>query len=73
MQCQSCQSTSQVDLSAEIAIHFPGHENLNTPHVYVFPEIVVCLDCGSTSFKVPDNELKLIRERVLQSSRARAS
>jgi len=72
MQCQSCHSTSQAELSAEIAIHFPGRENLNTPHVYVFPDITVCLDCGSTSFKVPDAKLQSIRERVPQSSRARA-
>jgi hypothetical protein len=73
MQCQSCHSTSQVELSAEIAIHFPGHENLNSPHVYVFPEVFVCLRCGSTNFKVPDTELQSIRERVPRSPHARAS
>jgi hypothetical protein len=66
MRCQACQST-QVGLRAEIAIHFPGRENLNTPHVFVFPNIVICLDCGSTNFTVPEAELQSIRERFLSA------
>jgi hypothetical protein len=62
MRCQSCQSTRQVELPGEIAIHFPGRENLSTPHVFVFPDIVVCLDCGSANFKVREAELQSIRE-----------
>jgi hypothetical protein len=71
MQCQSCQSTSEVGLTAEIAIHFPGCENLNTPHVFVFPDIVICLDCGSTNFTVPEAESQSVRERASLSSSAR--
>ena len=73
MRCKSCQSTSQVKLPAEIAIHFPGRQNLNTPHVFVFPDIVICLDCGSTNLTVPEAELQSIRERASLSSFARAS
>jgi hypothetical protein len=73
MRCKSCQSTSQVALTAEIAIHFRGREDLNTPHVFVFPDIVICLDCGSTNFTVPEAELQSIRERASLSSCARAS
>jgi len=64
MRCQSCQSSKQVELPSEIAIHFPGRENLSTPHVFVFPDIVVCLDCGSADFTVPEVELQSIRERA---------
>lgn len=64
MQCQSCQSTRRAELSAEIAIHFVGYENLNAPHVLVFPEILVCLDCGSTVFQLPEAQLQSIRERI---------
>ena len=71
MRCQSCQSTSQVRVSAEIAIHVPGHENLNTPHILVFPNIVNCLDCGSTNFTVPEAELQSVRERASVSFSAR--
>jgi hypothetical protein len=73
MQCIVCQSAKHVELIAEIAIHFSGSENLNTPHVHVFPAVLVCLDCGSTSFKVPDTELQMIREREPGAFRARAS
>ncbi len=73
MRCQSCQSTSQVELPTEIAIHFPGRENLNKPHVFVFPDIVICLDCGSTNFTVPEAELQSIRERASRTYCARAS
>ena len=73
MQCQSCQSYRQAQLTAEIAIHFPGYENLNTPHVLIFPEIVVCLDCGSTTLKIPKAELQSIQERVPWLSFACAS
>jgi len=73
MRCKSCQSASQVKLPAEIAIHFPGRQNLNTPHVFVFPEIVICLGCGSTNFTVPEAELQSILKRASLSSSARAS
>ncbi len=58
-----CQSTNQAKLSAEIAIH-TDPENMDTPHIFVFPYIVVWLDCGLTNFTVPEAELKLIRERA---------
>jgi hypothetical protein len=64
MRCQSCQSTRQVELPGEIAIHFPGRENLSTPHVFVFSDIVICLDCGSANFTVPQSELRSIRARA---------
>ena len=71
MQCRSCQSTRHAELSAEIAIHLPDLENLNTPHVYVFPDIAVCLDGGPAGFKVPEADLQSVRERLPQLSRAR--
>jgi hypothetical protein len=70
MQCQSCQSSRSAKLTAEVAIHFPGMRDLNTPHLFVFPHIVVCLECGSTTFRVPEGELQSIRERVSLPSRA---
>jgi hypothetical protein len=63
MSCRSCQSARQVEFAAEIAIHFSGAENLNAPHVHVFPEILVCMDCGMTNFTVAGSELQTIRER----------
>ena len=39
-------------------IHFLGYENLTTPTVWVFPEIMICLDCGHTDFSIPEPELQ---------------
>jgi hypothetical protein len=41
-----------------MAIHFPGLKNIDKPVVWVFPELVVCLDCGSAESAVPEAELR---------------
>jgi hypothetical protein len=40
-----------------MAIHFLGAKNIDKPVVWVFPEIVVCLECGTAQFAVPEAEL----------------
>jgi hypothetical protein len=40
-----------------MAVHFPGLEGLNKPVVWVFPKLLVCLNCGFTEFVVPETEL----------------
>jgi hypothetical protein len=40
-----------------------GHShkrNLDKPVVWVFPKVVVCLDCGTAEFAVPETELRLL-------------
>ena len=39
-------------------IHFTGFEGLTKPTVWVFPQIVVCLDCGLAEFSIPETELR---------------
>jgi hypothetical protein len=58
MPCKSCGSVNQKKFSAEIGIHFPGLKNIDKPVVWVFPELVVCLDCGTTEVLVPEAELR---------------
>jgi len=59
----TCKCAShQTEFSSEICIHFSGRKNLDKPAVLIFPKILVCLDCGSTSFMVPQTELSLLRE-----------
>jgi hypothetical protein len=41
-----------------MGIHFPGLENIDKPAVWVFPKLVVCLDCGTAEFAVPEEELR---------------
>lgn len=60
MACACCQCTNQRVFPAEINIHFPGLEALSKPTVWVFPRLLVCLDCGFTEFTVPETKrLKL--------------
>jgi hypothetical protein len=58
MSCKSCQSENQGNFNGEIAIHFPGLKGLDKPIVWVFPKLVVCLDCGFTEFAIPETELR---------------
>lgn len=60
MECKGCASHNVKSFNGELAIHFPGHEGLTKPIVWVFPRLEVCLVCGSTSFTVPEEQLSLL-------------
>jgi hypothetical protein len=44
------------------AFTFGDKKVLNKPLILVFPQVVVCLDCGSAQFTVPKAELQLIKQ-----------
>src|SRR5437879_2772267 len=54
MSCLLCGSGNQAELTAEMIIHFSGLKNLVKPGVWVFPTLLVCLDCGCSHFTVPE-------------------
>jgi hypothetical protein len=58
MPCKSCGSLNQSKFTAEIAIHFPELKNTDKPVAWLFPELFVCLDCGTAEFVVPEKELR---------------
>ena len=62
MSCRLCFSSNEVEFNAETLIHFSGRKHLANPGVLTFPEILVCLDCGSTRFRIAETELNLLRE-----------
>jgi hypothetical protein len=62
MPCESCSSQSLFTFTCEIAIHFLGFANIDQPIVWVFPDIVVCLDCGSAKFEIPEREPRVLNE-----------
>jgi hypothetical protein len=62
MPCARCDSANQTEFPSEIAFHFAGRENLSKPHVFAFPKILVCLDCGASGFAVSQTELRFLRE-----------
>jgi hypothetical protein len=63
MACNSCGSINQEKYLAEVGIHFPGLRNAGNCPVFVFPELLVCLDCGKTEFMVPKPELEILTNR----------
>jgi len=36
------------------------NQNIDKPVVWVFPEAVVCMNCGTAEFAVPEAELRLL-------------
>jgi hypothetical protein len=64
MVCQSCLSSERCEFSAEINIHFPGVEGWTKPTVWVFPSLHVCLQCGSTEFVIPADQLLALADGI---------
>ena len=57
MLCKSCGSVNQKKFSAGMDIHFPGLKDVGTPPIWVFADVVVCLNCGVAEFAVPGEQL----------------
>jgi hypothetical protein len=68
MSCKSCQSEQQSNLAADVAIHFPGLKGLDKPIVWVYPELLVCMNCGFTEFAVPETELRRLGESAADAA-----
>jgi len=62
MTCQACGSERLRTFDGEMALHFPGLEGLDEPIVWVFPKVLVCLNCGAAQFVVPEAELSVLAE-----------
>jgi hypothetical protein len=58
MPCKSCGSVNQSKFTAEMGIHVSVLKNIDKAVVWVFPELVVCLDCGTAEFAVPQADLR---------------
>ena len=56
MPCRSCGSENRHKFSAEMAIHLCGLKNIDKPVAWVFPEVLVCLNCGTAEFVVSETE-----------------
>jgi hypothetical protein len=63
MSCTRCLSLHQTELNTEINLHFRGLANLDDPGIFVFPKVLVCLDCGLSHFVVEERQLAQIVER----------
>jgi hypothetical protein len=70
MACKRCNSDNQSTFNGEVAIHFPGIEDLDKPIVWAFPKLMVCLHCGLAEFTVLENEIRILREGISRSTAA---
>jgi hypothetical protein len=70
MSCPLCASDNQAEFQAEMMIHFTGLKHLDRPGVWLFPKLSVCLDCGSSRFRVPEEELPLLASSAPKSERS---
>ena len=64
MPCKACGSQGRAKFAAEVAVHIPGRNNHNKPHLFVFPEILVCWNCGNAEFTGPENELRALANEM---------
>jgi hypothetical protein len=60
MYCALCESSNQAEFPTEMNIHFRGLRNIDKPGVLVFPKVLICLDCGSSTFTTPKSDLALL-------------
>ena len=65
MRCKSCGSGNQKTFIGEMGIRSPGLKGLDKPIVWVFPELIVCFDCGIAEFAVPEAELRQLKGEPL--------
>jgi hypothetical protein len=62
MSCKNCHAENQLDFAAEVGIHFPDLNGLENPLVFVFPNLLICFNCGFAEFVVPKTELRRLGE-----------
>jgi hypothetical protein len=58
--CRRCNSNQTTCLGAEVNIHFAGLVGLDRPAVLVFPQLVVCLQCGFVEFDLDQEDIPLL-------------
>jgi hypothetical protein len=70
VRCELCSSANQAEFTTEMMIHFSGRKHLVDPGVLAIAEVLVCLDCGFSRFKIPETELRLLRGANARSAAA---
>jgi hypothetical protein len=60
MSCFVCRSANQSEFPTKMVVHFQGQRNLKKVGVWLFPKVLVCLNCGYSRFTVPETELPFL-------------
>jgi hypothetical protein len=66
MVCVLCASNNEVEFPAEMILHFAfsGLHDLNKNGVFLYPKVLVCLDCGFSRFTTSENEVAALAKGV---------
>ena len=72
MSCLLCGSSNESEFTAETMIHFADLKHVDKPGVWLFPKLLVCLDCGGSRFRVPEKELALLASGAAKNERSSA-
>jgi hypothetical protein len=66
MACVLCASNNEVEFPAEMILHFPfsGLQDLNKNGVFIYPKVLVCLDCGFSRFTTRETEVAALAKGV---------
>jgi hypothetical protein len=70
--CPSCVSSNQAEFSSEMLIHLSGLTNIDKPALWLFPKLLVCLDCGFLQATVPAAELASLAAGIPTNGRLAA-
>jgi|1185.fasta_scaffold608250_1 hypothetical protein len=58
MPCKLCQSENEQLFPAEVAVHAPLQiDSRNLSQSLIFPQVLVCLECGFAEFSIPEQML----------------
>jgi hypothetical protein len=69
MTCQACGLRNKTEFSAEMIVHLSGLRDIDYSGVFVFPKVLVCMDCGSARFKFSETELALLAVAIQKGQR----
>jgi hypothetical protein len=61
--CPSCVSSNQAEFSSEMLIHLSGLTNIDKPALWLFPKLLVCLDCGFFASDCPSSRVDIAGRR----------
>lgn len=64
MRCPECGSENQRKFASEVAVHVEEKPGERTPPVLVFPQLMICLDCGFLQGQIERNDLPLLAPRA---------
>ena len=73
MTCAICASDMLQNFDGELAIHFSGREGLDKPHLFVYPMLKTCLNCGHVEFVVSDEQIEQLKKGVFPAHRCESA